>query len=227
MEMFDQLYSLALYLFDLFVHLDVHLSQLVTALGPWLYLLLFVVIFCETGLVITPILPGDSLLFAVGAIAALEGSPINIFLIGALLIAAAILGDAVNYGIGRHVGPKIFSKDDALLFSKKHLIYTQTFYEKYGGKTIVLARFVPIVRTFAPFVAGIGQMRYRDFATYNVLGGVVWVSLFLFGGYQLGNLPAVKKNFHIVIVAIIIISAMPAVFEILKEKFFNKRNPVV
>jgi membrane-associated protein len=222
MEMFDQLYGFVLYFIDLFLNLDVHLGQLVITLGPWLYLLLFVVIFCETGLVVTPILPGDSLLFAVGAVAALEGSPIDIYLVCILLIVAAILGDAVNYAIGRHLGPKVFSKEDSLFFSKQHLIRTQDFYEKYGGKTIVIARFVPIVRTFAPFVAGIGRMHYRHFAVYNVGGGIVWVVTFLFGGYLLGNLPAVKHNFHIVVVAIIIVSVMPAVFEFAKAKYFNK-----
>src|ERR1700724_1076894 len=167
---------------DLFLHLDVHLTYWAVQLGPWLYLCLFVIVFCETGLVVTPFLPGDSLLFAVGALAATEGSPLRMPVLIVLLIAAAITGDAVNYLIGFHVGPKVFRSEHSRLFNKKHLLRTQHFYEKYGGKTIILARFIPIIRTFAPFVAGIGKMEYRRFGLYNILGGIVWVLTFLFGG---------------------------------------------
>src|SRR6516162_6343090 len=198
---------------DYFLRLDVHLNEIASTLGPWLYGLLFLIIFCETGLVVTPILPGDSLLFAVGALAAVEGSTLSMPALLVLLIAAAILGDAVNYLAGYYIGPKVFKYENSKLLNKKLLLRTQQFYEKYGSKTIVLARFVPIVRTFAPFVAGIGKMRYARFAIYNVLGGVAWVALFLLGGYFLGNLPEVKSRFHIVIVAIIIISVLPMVYE--------------
>jgi membrane-associated protein len=198
---------------DYFLRLDVHLNEIATILGPWLYGLLFLIIFCETGLVVTPILPGDSLLFAVGALAASAGSTLSLPALLVLLIAAAILGDAVNYHAGYYIGPKVFKYENSRLLNKKHLLRTQQFYEKYGSKTIVLARFVPIVRTFAPFVAGIGNMRYIRFAIYNILGGVAWVALFLLGGYFLGNLPGIKERFHIIIVAILIISVLPMVYE--------------
>jgi membrane-associated protein len=194
---------------DYLLHLDVHLNSMATTLGPWLYLLLFAIVFCETGLVVTPFLPGDSLLFAVGALAAGSSSTLNIAALLVLLTAAAIIGDAVNYYAGLWIGPRVFSSEQSRLFNRAHLIRTQRFYERYGGKTIVLARFIPIIRTFAPFVAGIGRMEYLRFAVFNVTGGIAWVVLFLFGGYFLGNVPAVKDRFHIVIVAIILISVMP------------------
>ncbi len=206
MEFFQQL-------IDIFLHLDQHLNKWSDDLGPWLYLVLFAIIFCETGLVVTPFLPGDSLLFAVGAIASIPGSPLNLPLIIGLLIVAAVVGDAVNYTIGYRVGPKVFSREDSWLLNRKHLERTQRFYERHGGKTIIWARFIPIIRTFAPFVAGIGEMRYRRFAFFNVLGGAAWVVTFTLGGYYLGEVPVVKRNFHIVIVAIIIISILPAVIE--------------
>jgi membrane-associated protein len=208
---------------DIFLHLDTHLNDLATALGPWLYILLFAILFAETGLVVTPFLPGDSLLFAIGALAALDGSPIHVGLAIVLLGIAAILGDAVNYAIGYRVGPKVFTSETSILLNKEHLVRTQRFYEKYGGKTIILARFMPIVRTFAPFVAGIGQMRYGHFAAYNVVGGVVWVAAFTLAGYFFGNVPVVKRNFHFVIVAIIVISVMPPVIEFLRAR----RSPAV
>ena len=205
-------------LVDLFLHLDVHLNQLANDLGGWLNVVLFLIVFCETGLVVTPFLPGDSLLFAVGALAAIPGSPIRVLWVIALMSAAAVLGDAVNYAIGRRVGPRVFSVESSRLLNHEHLIHTQRFYERHGGKTIILARFVPIVRTFAPFVAGIGQMSYRRFALFNVSGGIAWVLLFILGGYLFGNLPTVKQNFHIVIVAIIVISIMPAIVEFLRAR---------
>jgi membrane-associated protein len=168
--------------------------------------------------VVTPFLPGDSLLFAVGALAARDGSPLNVWLLMALLIAAAIIGDAVNYAIGRKVGPAIFSREKSWLLNKKHLVRARDFYERHGGKTIVIARFMPIVRTFAPFVAGIGKMQYRRFAVFNVSGAIVWVCSFTLGGYWFGNIPSVKRNFHIVILAIIVLSILPAVIMWWKER---------
>lgn len=203
---------------DIFMHLDVHLNEWAATMGPWLYVLLFVIVFCETGLVVTPFLPGDSLLFAVGALAASDGSPIDLFAVIGLLIIAGVLGDATNYSIGKWLGPGVFKSESSWLFNKKHLARTQAFYEKHGGKTIILARFVPIVRTFAPFVAGIGRMGYRRFASYNVLGAVTWVVLFSVLGFSFGNLPQVKKNFQFVILAIIVLSVLPGVIEFLRER---------
>lgn len=198
---------------DYFLHLDAHLNEGARVLGPWLYALLFGIVFCETGLVVTPFLPGDSLLFAVGALAASPGSPLSLPLLAVLLVAAAVLGDAVNYAIGKRVGPRIFSRPSSRLLNQEHLKRAQSFYERYGGKTIFLARFVPIIRTFAPFVAGIGRMSYRRFAAFNVVGGTVWVLLFLLAGYFFGNLPPVQKNFHYVVVAIVLLSLVPIAVE--------------
>jgi membrane-associated protein len=203
---------------DVFVHLDRYLNAWADVLGPWLYIVLFLVIFAETGLVVTPYLPGDSLLFAVGALAAREGSPIRLPLMCLLLAVAAILGDAVNYSVGHWVGPRVFAKEDSLLFDKKHLLRAHQFYERYGGKTIFLARFVPIIRTFAPFVAGIGEMSYLRFAVYNVTGGITWTCAFLVSGYYFSNLPVVKQQFHLVIAAIIVLSVIPIVLEYVKAR---------
>jgi len=203
---------------DVITHLDQHLAAWAASMGGWLYLALFLIIFCETGLVVTPFLPGDSLLFAIGALTAVDGSPVNIAIMIPLLIVAAILGDAVNYSIGRRLGPRVFVREDSMLLNKKHLYRTQAFYEKYGGKTIIIARFVPIVRTFAPFVAGVGQMQYRRFFMFNVVGAIAWVVLFIPAGYVFGNLPFVQKQFHYVILAIIVLSVLPAVFEIWRER---------
>ncbi len=200
------------HLVDVVLHLDKHLNSWAADLGPWTYVLLFAIVFCETGLVVTPFLPGDSLLFAVGALSASEGSPIHPVHVALLLIVAAILGDAVNYTIGRKIGPRVF-KEGSRFFKKEHLDRTHAFYEKHGGKTIILARFIPIVRTFAPFVAGIGEMSYRRFALYNVVGAVAWVTVFVWAGWQFGKTPFVQKNFHYVILAIIVLSVLPAVFE--------------
>jgi membrane-associated protein len=201
------------HLLDVVLHLDAHLNRWAADLGPWTYVLLFAIVFCETGLVITPFLPGDSLLFAVGALAATEGSPLEVVSVSVLLIVAAVVGDALNYSIGKLVGPKVFARESSRLLNKQHLVRTQRFYEKHGGKTIILARFVPIVRTFAPFVAGIGRMQYRRFALFNVTGGVTWVLIFVGAGHAFGNIPSVKRNFHYVIVAIILLSVLPIVFE--------------
>jgi membrane-associated protein len=197
---------------DIFLHLDQHLNQWAAEMGAWLYALLFAIVFAETGLVVTPFLPGDSLLFAVGALSATEGSPIDPWLVSGLLIVAAILGDAVNYAIGARLGPKVFTQGSRF-FKQEHLERTQRFYEKHGGKTIILARFVPIVRTFAPFVAGIGRMTYARFALFNVVGAVVWVVLFVALGHAFGNLPVVKRNFQYVILGIIVVSVLPIAVE--------------
>ena len=209
-------------LIDIALHLDRYLNTWAGDLGLWTYVLLFVVIFAETGLVVTPFLPGDSLLFAVGALAASEGSPINVWLVGILLTIAAVLGDAVNYSIGKYVGPKVFSRETSRLLNKEHLMRAHKFYEKHGGKTIILARFIPIIRTFAPFVAGIGEMSYPRFALYNITGGVAWVWSFLLIGYWFGNQPFVKKNFTYVILGIIIISVIPVVIEFIKARRASK-----
>ena len=185
---------------------------------PTLYVVLFAIVFAETGLVVTPFLPGDSLLFAIGAIGS-RGVGINVPLISALLIVAAVLGDAVNYWVGYKLGPAVFSREDSRLLNKKHLLRAQEFYEKYGGKTIILARFVPIVRTFAPFVAGVGKMNYFRFALYNVTGGIAWVVICVAAGYFFGRFEFVKKRFELVIVAIVVISVLPMVFE-----FWNARR---
>ena len=207
-------------LIDLVLHVDQHLDALITRFGIWFYLLMFLVVFCETGLVVTPFLPGDSLLFALGAFAA-RGS-LNLALLLILLPIAAILGDMVNYWCGVWLGPKIFRGDKIRFLRKDHLDRTHAFYEKYGAKTIVLARFVPIVRTFAPFVAGMGRMSYGKFSLYNVLGALLWVGLFVPAGYFFADHPLVRKNFTLVMLAIIVISVLPAVFEILRER--SKRN---
>ena len=204
--------------FDIFLHLDRHLNQWAGDLGAWLYGVLFLIVFCETGLVVTPFLPGDSLLFAVGALSSRPESPINLPFTIILLSAAAILGDAVNYYIGARVGPKVFSKETSRLLNKRHLEEAHRFYERHGGKTIILARFIPIIRTFAPFVAGIGRMGYARFAIYNVTGGIAWVLMFTLGGYYFAELPVVKKQFHYVILAIIIISCLPAGIEYLRAR---------
>ena len=203
-------------LWHIISHLDTHLVAWSQSMGPWLYVLLFAIIFCETGLVVTPFLPGDSLLFAVGALCALGG--LNVAIIIPLLLLAAVLGDAANYYIGMTVGPKVFTSSTSKLLNRAHLLRTQAFYDKYGGKTIIIARFIPIVRTFAPFVAGIGKMQYRRFLSFNVIGAVAWVALFIPAGYVFGNLEVVKKSFHLVIFAIIGLSILPAVIEFARER---------
>jgi len=207
-------------LFDFVMHLDTHLRGLIQTYGLWTYLILFVVIFCETGLVVTPFLPGDSLIFAAGTFAAAK--TLNVWVLFLILSAAAVIGDTANYWIGKIVGPKVFHKEKTRFFKKEYLDRTHNFYEKYGAETIIIARFVPIIRTFAPFVAGIGKMSYGKFLSYNVIGGVGWVAVFTFGGYFFGNIPFVKKNFSIVIIAIILISLVPAVLEFLKHR---KKKP--
>jgi membrane-associated protein len=204
------------YFIDLFLHLDKHLDTLVLSAGNWTYAILFLIIFCETGLVVTPILPGDSLLFAAGALAAL--SSLNIYLLIVLLTIAAILGDAVNYAIGRKLGMKAFDNPNSKIFKKEYLEKTQSFYERYGGKTIIIARFVPIVRTFAPFLAGVGKMPYSQFGFYNITGAIFWITSMTYAGYIFGGIEIVKKNFSVVVILIVILSILPAVFEVVRSR---------
>ncbi|MEJ5202755.1 MAG: DedA family protein [Anaerolineales bacterium] len=208
-------FELIKFAIDFVIHLDKYLSMIINWAGAWTYAVLFVVIFIETGLVVTPFLPGDSLLFAAGTFAAL--GDLNPFLMWFLLSGAAILGDTANYWIGHFVGEKAFTSNSRLI-KKEYLERTHAFYEKHGGKTIFLARFIPIIRTFAPFVAGIGRMRYGYFISYNVFGGLIWPGLFIFAGYFFGNVPVVKENFSLVIIAIIVISVIPAVVEALRGR---------
>ena len=201
---------------DILIHLDKYLDSIIRSYGTLTYGILFLIIFCETGLVVTPILPGDSLLFATGTFAALGSLDVGLIII--LLSIAAIAGDTVNYWIGYLVGPKVFSKEKSRLFNKEYLDRTHHFYQKYGGKTIIIARFIPIIRTFAPFVAGIGRMTYKRFIIYNILGGIGWIVTFVLGGYFFGNIPLVKNNFALIILAIIIISILPAIIEYLRQR---------
>jgi membrane-associated protein len=204
------------YFFDILLHSDKHLADIFTQYGLWIYAILFLIIFAETGFVVTPFLPGDSLLFATGALAATGG--FNPHLMVVLLIVAAILGDTVNYWIGSYFGVKVFNKPKSRFFNPEHLRRTHAFYEKYGGKTIIFARFIPIIRTFAPFVAGIGEMSYAKFLAFNVIGGIVWVASFIYAGFWFGGMPIVKKNFTLVILAIIVISILPAVIEVWRHR---------
>jgi membrane-associated protein len=201
---------------DILLHLDKYLDLMIQTMGIWSYVVIFLIIFCETGLVVTPILPGDSLLFAIGTFAALGSFDIAMVLI--LLTIAAIAGDTVNYWIGNYLGPKVFHYEDSRFFKKKHLERTHQFYEKHGGKTIIIARFIPIIRTFAPFVAGIGSMTYRKFLSYNVVGGILWIFSLTLAGYFFGNIPVVRNNFSLVIMAIVVISVMPGVIEYFRQR---------
>jgi membrane-associated protein len=209
------------FIIDFILHIDKHLATIIASAQSWTYIILFVIIFIETGLVVTPFLPGDSLLFASGALAASTGQ-LNIMLLFVLMATAAILGDTANYWIGHKIGPKAFTSNSRFL-KKEYLDRTHAFYEKHGGKTIFFARFIPIIRTFAPFVAGIGEMTYGHFITYNVVGGIVWTGLFLFAGYFFGKIPFVENNFSLVVIAIILISVLPAVVEIIRNR---KQKPV-
>lgn len=203
---------------DFILHIDAHLAELVAEYGIWVYAILFLILFCETGLIVTPFLPGDSLLFVAGAIAALPTNDLNVHLMVAVMITAAVIGDAVNYTIGRLFGKRLFSNPNSKIFRRSYLDKTHAFYERHGGKTIILARFVPIVRTFAPFVAGMGRMSYRHFAFYNVTGAFIWVLLFTYAGYLFGNLPIIQENLKLLIVGIIVLSIMPGVIEIIRHK---------
>jgi membrane-associated protein len=208
-------------LIDLFLHLDVYLDEIIRNFGIWSYAILFLVIFMETGFVVTPFLPGDSLLFTVGAFSA-RGS-FNVWFIYILLFLAAIIGDTINYWIGNKIGPRVFEREYRFL-NRSHLEKTQAFYEKHGGKTIVLARFVPIVRTFAPFVAGVGTMEYKRFVFFNIFGAFLWTTMFIFLGYFFGNIPFVQKNFELLVVAIIVISVLPMVVEFIRDRLRKRRE---
>lgn len=201
---------------DLFLHLDVVLKEMVSTYGVWIYVILFAVIFCETGLVVTPFLPGDSLLFVAGMLAA--SGAMNVHLLLVILLIAAILGDAVNYTIGKYFGHRLFSNKDSKIFRPEYLNKTHEFFEKYGGKTIIIARFVPIVRTFAPFVAGMAEMTYKKFAFYNVIGAISWVGSLLYAGYLLGGIPFIQKNLTAIILGIIFVSILPGLIEVAKHK---------
>jgi membrane-associated protein len=206
------------FIIDFILHIDVHLAELIAQYGIWVYAILFLIIFCETGLVVTPFLPGDSLLFVAGALGSLPTNNINVHIMALALILAAILGDSSNYLIGRFLGEKLFSNRDSKIFKQSYLEKTHGFYEKYGGKTIILARFVPIVRTFAPFVAGMGHMNYRHFSVFNVTGGIIWVVIFIYAGYFFGGLPFVQKNLKLLILGIIVVSVLPGVIEVIRNK---------
>jgi membrane-associated protein len=201
---------------DILLHLDKYLDLMIQTMGIWAYVIIFLIIFCETGLVVTPILPGDSLLFVIGTFAALGSFDITKVLI--LLTIAAIAGDTVNYRIGNYLGPKVFQYEESRFFKKKHLDRTRQFYEKHGGKTIIIARFIPIIRTFAPFVAGIGNMTSSKFLSYNVVGGILWIFSLTLAGYFFGNIPVVRNKFSMVILAIVLISVMPGVIEYLRHR---------
>ena len=212
------------FLIDFILHIDQHMVEMVRDYHAWTYAILFVIIFCETGLVVTPFLPGDSLLFVAGAIAAQPNMPITVHLLALIVFAAAVLGDSSNYAIGHLFGRRLFSNPNSKIFKQSYLDKTHEFYKKYGGKTIILARFVPIVRTFAPFVAGMGKMHYYYFMVYNVVGGALWVAIFCYAGFFFGDLPFVQQNLKLLIVAIIVISVLPAVVEVIREKMKLKKE---
>lgn len=203
-------------LFDYILHIDQYLEKIITLFGAWTYVILFAIVFAETGLVVTPFLPGDSLLFAVGALAG--GGFLDIWIVYIIMLVAAILGDTVNYWVGYHIGARVFAKENSRLFNKAYLEKTRKFYEIYGGKTIILARFMPIIRTFAPFVAGIGKMHYNTFLLYNVVGGFIWVTALMFAGYFFGSLSFVKANFEYMVLGIIVLSLVPLFAEYIKHK---------
>jgi len=209
---------------DFFLHLDVHLAQLSATYGTAIYIILFLIIFAETGLVVAPFLPGDSLLFAVGALASLESSGLDIWFLWVLLIAAAFIGDNTNYHIGKRLGPRVFSKEKSLFLNPKYLARTEEFYREHGVKTVFFARFMPILRTFAPFVAGVGHMNYRKFMTFSLVGSIVWMSTFLGAGYYFGNYPSVKNNFHVVIFTVIGISLLPMAITALKSRLVVRKG---
>lgn len=203
---------------DIFLHLDLHLNEWIAWTGPWIYVVLFAIVFCETGLVVTPFLPGDSLLFALGALTTVDNAVLSLPLLWVVLVLAALTGDVTNYSIGKWLGPKVFQSTSSKLLNAHHLHRTQAFYEKHGGKTIILARFIPIVRTFAPFVAGVGIMKYPKYIAYCVMGALIWVSSLLLLGHFFGNLPVVRKNFQFVVLGIIAVSVLPIFVEYWKSR---------
>lgn len=212
-----------MFLVDFILHIDKHLAEIVNQYQSWTYLILFLIVFCETGLVVMPFLPGDSLLFATGAIAALDGNPLNILTVVVLLLIAAFVGDNTNFFVGRSIGHKVYEKNYKLI-KREYLDKTHAFYEKHGGKTLVIARFMPIIRTFAPFVAGVGSMTYRRFLMFSIVGNVLWVVSFSFAGYFFGNIPLIKKNFTLVIVFIIFVSLLPTLIAVAKQILAKKKT---
>ena len=208
---------------DFILHIDQHLIALAAQYGIWIYAILFIIVFCETGLVVTPFLPGDSLLFAAGAVAAASAGTLNVHIIVAVLLIAAVLGDASNFEIGKYFGAKLFARPNSKIFKPEYLAKTHAFYEKYGGKTIILARFVPIVRTFAPFVAGMGKMHYGHFLRYNIIGAIAWVVSLAYLGYAFGNVPFIKNNFGALVIGIVVFSVIPMAVEIIRAKW-NKNK---
>lgn len=221
--MLEQIWLWILSTWDLLTHFHLYLNAWTANMGPWIYLILFLIIFAETGLVVTPILPGDSLLFAIGALAATPGNVMSYWLLLILLIIAAILGDSSNYWIGEHFAGRFFKNQNSRFLNPKHLKKTEDFYKKYGGKTIILARFAPIVRTYAPFVAGMSKMDYKKFMSFNVIGGIAWVFVFLTLGYFFGNFPVVQKNFTYLIFGIVLVSVAPIGYELGKEYFSRSK----
>lgn len=217
--------DLAKKLIDFILHIDTHLAEIIGQYGLWTYGILFAIIFAETGLVVMPLLPGDSLLFAAGAFSAKAETGLNVHLMAFLLFVAAFLGDTVNYWIGHKLGPAVFKREDSIWLRKKHLDKAHAFFEKYGGRAIILARFVPIVRTFVPFVAGAGSMTYSRFLAYNLIGGFVWIYFFTYAGFLFGNQPFVQKNFKLVILAIIFLSVLPIVIEVGREWLKGRKAP--
>lgn len=214
------------FLLNFILHLDEHLIAFVTAYGAWTYAMLFLIIFCETGIIVTAILPGDSLLFAAGALTASVSDVLNVHLLFILLVIASIIGNTLNYFIGKWLGPKIFRSESSWLFNKKHLNQAHSYFERYGGKTIVIARFLPILRTFAPFVAGIGYMTYKQFLFYTIIGAFSWIGTLIYGSYLFGNIPIVKEHFSLVIIAIIVLSVLPALVEVLRRKYVKATTAV-
>ena len=209
---------------DFILHIDAHLAQLVAAYGGWVYAVLFIILCCETGLVVAPFLPGDSLLFVAGTLAALPSNSLNVHMMVLVMLGAAILGDAVNYSVGHFLGQRLFQNPNARLLKRQHLERTQAFYQRHGGKTVIIARFVPIVRTFAPFIAGMGGMRYRRFLAYNVLGALMWVLLLTYAGYFFGTAPWVQRNLTLVIMGIIVISVLPGAIEFVRQRLSRERQ---
>lgn len=209
------------YLVNFILHLDEHLIAFVTAYGAWTYALLFLIIFCETGIIFSAVLPGDSLLFAAGALTANVSNILNVHVLFMLLVVASVLGNGLNYFIGKWLGSRIFCSKDSWLFNKKHIDNAHGFFERYGGKTIIIARFIPMIRTFAPFVAGIGYMTYRQFLVYSLIGALLWIGVLVYGSYLFGNIPVVRQHFSLVLVAIIVLSIFPAFIEIMRRKLSN------
>jgi len=219
------MFDLAKKLIDFILHIDVHLAEIIAEYGTWTYGILFLIIFAETGLVVMPLLPGDSLLFAAGAFCAKPETGLNVHAMAVLLFIAAFLGDTLNYWVGKKIGPAVFKREDSIWLRKKHLDRAHEFFEKYGGRAVILARFVPIVRTFVPFIAGVGAMTYPRFLAYNLIGGFIWIYFFTYAGFFFGNQPFVQKNFKLVILAIIILSVVPIVVEFFREWRKSRSTP--